>query len=168
MFQDKDIWSGSAALTKPRNGSRTCSQNPPRGGRSRRSIHSPSSLGRNGVGLGDPDMAHLHAAKVADLAEQSAMPYLRVRAMACAGLAKAAGDFVAAAQDLREAIDFGRRIRVGIEYEGRMLADFADLLYRAGDLDAALEATEEAIAVARRRTDRVAECACERLVQGSS
>jgi class 3 adenylate cyclase/tetratricopeptide (TPR) repeat protein len=110
-------------------------------------------------GTGDPDMAQRHAAKVAELAEQSAMPYLRVRAMACAGLAKAtASDFVAGARDLRAAIDFGRGAKAGIEYEGRMLADFADVLYRAGDRDAALEVAKEADAVARRRTDRVAEC----------
>jgi adenylate cyclase len=110
-------------------------------------------------GMGDPDMARRHAAKVAELAEQSSMPYLRVRATACAGLAKAtAGDFEAAARDLRTAIDFGRSARAGIEYEGRMLADFSEVLYRAGDLDAALEVAKEADTVARRRTDRVAEC----------
>jgi tetratricopeptide (TPR) repeat protein len=110
-------------------------------------------------GRGDPDLAHRHAARVAEMAEQSAMPYLRVAAMTCAGLAKAtAGDFVTGAHELREAIDFGRRAKAGLEYEGRMLADFADTLYRAGDFDAALEATKEAITVARRRTDRVAEC----------
>jgi class 3 adenylate cyclase/tetratricopeptide (TPR) repeat protein len=110
-------------------------------------------------GIGDPDLAHRHAAKVAELAEQSAMPYIRVAAIACAGLAKgAAGDFAAGARDLREAIDFARRARAGLEFEARMLADFADLLYRAGDLDAALEASGEAITVAKRRTDRVAEC----------
>jgi hypothetical protein len=93
------------------------------------------------------------------MAEQSAMPYLRVAAMTCAGLAKAtAGDFVTGAHELREAIDFGRRAKAGLEYEGRMLADFADTLYRAGDFGAALEATKEAITVARRRTDRVGEC----------
>jgi hypothetical protein len=112
-------------------------------------------------------MAHLHAVKVAELAEQSAMPYLRVRAMACAGLAKAtAADFVAGARDLRAAIDFGRSAKVGIEYEGRMLADFADVLYRAGDLGAALEVAREADAVAKRRTDRVGECHAA-LVQGT-
>jgi tetratricopeptide (TPR) repeat protein len=118
-------------------------------------------------GMGDPDMARRHAAKVAELAEQSAMPYLRVRAMACAGLAKAtAGEFEAGARDLRTAIDFGRGAKAGIEYEGRMLADFADVLHRAGDLDTALEVAKEADAVARRRTDRVAECHAA-LVQGT-
>ena len=110
-------------------------------------------------GIGDPQLAHRHAARVAELAEQSATPYLQVAAMACAGLAKgAAGDFTAAAHDLRAAIDFARRARAGLEFEARMLADFADVLYRGGDLDASLEASEEATAVAKRRTDRVAEC----------
>ena len=39
-----------------------------------------------------------------------------------------------------------------------MLADLADTLYCSGDLGTALAVTEEAIAVARRRTDRIAEC----------
>ena len=109
--------------------------------------------------LGEPDLAHRHAAIVTELAEQSAMPYLHVAAMACAGLAKCtAGDFIAGGHDLREAIDFARHARAGLESEARMLADLADALYRAGDLDAALKVTEEAITVAGRRTDRVGEC----------
>ena len=110
-------------------------------------------------GIGDPDLARKHAAQVAELAEQSAMPYLRVASMVCGGLANAtAGDFTLGARELQEAIDFARRARAGLEFEARMLADFSDCLYRAGDLAAALEASEEAIAVARRRTDRLAEC----------
>ncbi|MGA2290750.1 AAA family ATPase [Bradyrhizobium sp.] len=117
-------------------------------------------------GLGDPDLASQEATRVAEMAAQSAMPYLRVRAMVCAGLAKAtAGNFVAGAQDLQAAIDFGRSARAGIEYEGRMLADLAEVLYRADDLGAALEAATEAMAVALRRTDRVAELHAT-LVQG--
>ena len=109
-------------------------------------------------GVGKPELAGPHAAKVAELAEQSGMPYLRVAATACAGLAKAiSGQFAAGAHQLREAIDFARSARAGLEFEARMLADLADALYRAGDLDAALQAADEAIAVARRRTDRIAE-----------
>jgi adenylate cyclase len=109
-------------------------------------------------GLGEPELARTHAAKVAELAELSGMPYLRVAAMVCAALANAtAGEFSEAAVELREAIAFARRARAGLEFEGRMLADFADVLFCAGDLGAALEACGEAIAVSRRRTDRVAE-----------
>jgi len=110
-------------------------------------------------GTGDPHLARRHAARVAELAEQSAMPYLRVASIVCAGLADGtAGEFAAGARHLREAIDFAHRARAGLEFEARMLADFADMLYRAGDLDAALAASNEAIDVARRRTDRLAEC----------
>lgn len=108
--------------------------------------------------LGKPEMARSHAAKVAELADLSGMPYLRVAAMVCAALAKATGgEFNEAASELREAIAFARRARAGLESEGRMLADLADVLYRAGDLDGALEACDEAIAVSQRRTDRLAE-----------
>jgi len=116
--------------------------------------------------LGDPDLARRHIGQVDELARQSAMPYLRVTAMACDGLAKAiAGDFGAGARDLRAAIEFGRGSRTGLEYEGRMLADLAEILYRAGDLDAALVVAREADAVAKRRTDRIAEFHAT-LVQG--
>src|SRR6266851_3606059 len=109
-------------------------------------------------GVGNPGLARPHAAKVAELAEQSGMPYLQVAAIACAGLAKAtAGEFIAGARQLREAIDFARTARAGLEFEARMLADLGDALYRAGDFNAASEAVDEAIAVARRRTDRIAE-----------
>jgi len=109
-------------------------------------------------GLGKPEIARAHAAKVAELAELSGMPYLRVAAMVCDALAHAtAGELNEAASELREAIAFARRARAGLEFEGRMLADFADVLYRAGDLDVGLEACDEAIAVSRRRTDRLAE-----------
>ncbi len=91
-------------------------------------------------GVGNPKLARPHAAKVAELAEQSGTPYLRVAALASAGLANAtAGEFTAGAHQLREAIDFARSARAGLEFEARMLADFADALYRAGDLSAALE-----------------------------
>ena len=110
------------------------------------------------LGMGNPALARPHAAKVAELAEQSGTPYLRVAAIVSAGLVKAAaGEFGAGAELLREAIDFARSARAGLEFEARMLADFADVLYRAGDLDAALAAVDEAVAVARRRTDRIAE-----------
>ena len=110
-------------------------------------------------GTGDPSLARGHTARVAELAEQSGMPYLRVASMVCNALADGtAGDFAAGARQLREAIDFAYRARAGLEFEARMLADFADMLYRAGDLAPALLASSEAIDVARRRTDRLDEC----------
>ncbi|QPF83482.1 AAA family ATPase [Bradyrhizobium genosp. L] len=105
-----------------------------------------------------PELAKPHAARIAELAEQSGTPYLRVAAVASAGLASAAaGDFRVAAPQLREAIDFARSARAGLEFEARMLADLTEALYLAADFDAALQSADEALTVARRRTDRVAE-----------
>ena len=109
-------------------------------------------------GEGRPELAKPHAAKIAKLAELSGTPYLRVAAIASAGLAKAtAGDLAAGALHLREAIDFARSARAGLEFEARMLADLAEVLLRAGKLDQAAEVANEAFAVAKRRTDRSAE-----------
>ncbi|MGY3495709.1 hypothetical protein [Bradyrhizobium sp. USDA 4502] len=111
-----------------------------------------------GWSRGRPELAKPHAARIAELAEQSGTPYLRVAALASAGLASgAAGDFKVAAAQLQEAIDFARSARAGLEFEARMLADLAEALYRAADHHAALQAVDEALTVARRRTDRVAE-----------
>lgn len=109
-------------------------------------------------GEGRPELATPHAARIAELAELSGTPYLRVAAIASAGMAKAvAGDLDGGAHHLREAIDFARSARAGLESEARMLADFADVLLRAGKFDQAVEAADEALVVARRRTDRAAE-----------
>src|SRR5262249_11908474 len=51
-----------------------------------------------------------------------------------------------------------RRGRAGLELEARMLAFQADNLMRAGDPTRAGEVAREAIAVARRKADRLAEC----------
>lgn len=109
-------------------------------------------------GEGRPELAKPHAAKIAELAELSGTPYLRVAAIASAGLARAtAGNFDAGAHHLREAIDFARSARAGLEFEARMLADLAEVLFRAGKLDLAVETANEALTVAKRRTDRAAE-----------
>ena len=106
----------------------------------------------------DVDAAFRHAAELRQIAESSGIPYLQVKAMSGTGLAQAtAGDFAAAADGLRKAIDYGRRTKAGLEYEARMLTDLAETLYRAGDLHAALEVVQEAIGVAKRRTDRIGE-----------
>ena len=109
-------------------------------------------------GTGKSGLARPHATKVAQLAEESGTPYLRVAAMVCAGLAEATEcQFSKGANQLREAINFARSARAGLEFEARMLADLSDTLYRAGNLEAALETAGEAVVVARRRTDRIAE-----------
>nr|WP_240535655.1 adenylate/guanylate cyclase domain-containing protein [Bradyrhizobium sp. STM 3809] len=99
-----------------------------------------------------------HAGIVGQIAEQSGTPYIKVAALWCHGLAcAAAGDHLAAAHDLHEAIEMARQTKTFLEAEGRLLAEYAGFLRQAGRLKPALEAAEEAIAVARQRTDRIAE-----------
>jgi hypothetical protein len=59
---------------------------------------------------------------------------------------------------LQRALDASRRGNAGLEYEPRMLAFQADNLARAGDPRRAGDVAAEAIGVARRKADRLAEC----------
>jgi class 3 adenylate cyclase/tetratricopeptide (TPR) repeat protein len=100
-----------------------------------------------------------HANQVARFAHQAANPYWFVLASFCQGLAAStAGDFVEADGFFQEASDASRRGRAGLEYEPRILAFQADNLMRAGDPRRAGEVAAEAIGVARRKADRLAEC----------
>jgi len=55
-------------------------------------------------------------------------------------------------------LDASRHGRAGLEFEARMLAFRADNLARAGDPRRAGEVAAEAVGVARRKADRLAEC----------
>jgi adenylate cyclase len=100
-----------------------------------------------------------HASQVARLAAQAANPYWSVVASYCQGLAAStAGDFTKADGLFQEALDVSRRGRAGLELEARILAFQADNLTRAGDTRRAEEVAAEAIGVARRKADRIAEC----------
>jgi adenylate cyclase len=107
----------------------------------------------------DPEAAQRHAAQVGEYAAQTAIPYLRVAARNCFGLAQsAAGDFPSAVVELQEGLALARRAKAGLEFEARLVSDLADTLYRAGEIGRAAEMADEAIDIARRRTHRVAEC----------
>jgi hypothetical protein len=100
-----------------------------------------------------------HANQLANLAARAAIPYWLVLASFCQGLAAStAGDFMEADGFFREALDTSSRGRAGLEYEARILAFQADNLMRAGDPGRAGEVAAEAIGVARRKADRLAEC----------
>jgi adenylate cyclase len=100
-----------------------------------------------------------HANQIARLATQAANPYWLVVANFCQGLAASTTrDFMEADGFFRQALDASRRGRAGLEYEARISAFRADNLMRAGDLQLAGEVAAEAIGVARRKADRVAEC----------
>jgi len=107
---------------------------------------------------GRAEDAAMHSAELHQIAESSGIPYLRVQALAGAGIARAtAGDVTHAAYDFREAIEYSRRAKAGLEFEARMLGYLAEALYHAGDMQAAFDISGEAISVSRRRTDRVGE-----------
>jgi tetratricopeptide (TPR) repeat protein len=116
-----------------------------------------------------------HADQVSRIATQAGNPYWFVVATNCQGLAAStAGDFTEADGFFQQALDASRRGRAGLEFEARILAFQADNLMRAGDLRRASEIATEAIDVARRKADRLAECharlvaARVRLTQGGS
>jgi class 3 adenylate cyclase/tetratricopeptide (TPR) repeat protein len=108
---------------------------------------------------GDAASAKSHAYEVARYAEQSAMPYVSVLASLCHGLsASIAGDLQVAEVRFREALEAARRSRAGLENEARLLALLAEIGVRAGDNSGGARTADEAIATARRHTDRYAEC----------
>jgi class 3 adenylate cyclase len=100
-----------------------------------------------------------HANQVAHFAHQAANPYWFVVASFCQGLAAStAADFMEADGFFQQALDASRRGRAALEFEARMLAFQADNLMRAGEPQRAGEVAAEAIGVARRKADRLAEC----------
>jgi adenylate cyclase len=100
-----------------------------------------------------------HANELGRLATRAAIPYWFVLASFCQGLAAStAGDFAEADGFLQQALDASRRGRAGLEIEARILAFQADNLMRAGDPRRAGEVAAEAIGVAQRKADRLAEC----------
>jgi len=107
---------------------------------------------------GNAVAAKWHAGEVVRYAERFAIPYLLVMGHAARGLsASAAGDFDAAPYHLREALESARRGGAGLEYEAKFLAQLAETYDRAGDWALASTIAAEAIVVALRRSDRLAE-----------
>lgn len=103
--------------------------------------------------------ASRHAHEIGRLATQAAIPYWLVVASYSQGLAASiAGDFTEADGFFRQALDASRRGRAGLELEARILAFQAGNLMRAGDSLRAEEVAAEAIGVARKKSDRIAEC----------
>jgi class 3 adenylate cyclase/tetratricopeptide (TPR) repeat protein len=100
-----------------------------------------------------------HANQIARLATQAAIPYWMVLASYSQGLAAStAGHFTEADGFLQQALDASRRGKAGLELEARILAFQADNLMRADNALRAGEVAAEAIGVARRKADRIAEC----------
>jgi hypothetical protein len=107
---------------------------------------------------GNAAIARVHADEVERYASQSGMSYLIVAARLCQALVKSADqNFKSASSDLYEALNIARQSRTGLEIEARLLAYLAEILDYAGSQERALTVAAEAIEVARRRSDRVAE-----------
>jgi class 3 adenylate cyclase/tetratricopeptide (TPR) repeat protein len=107
---------------------------------------------------GNVSMARSHAKEVDGCASQSGMSYLVTAARLCRALVKfAEQDFNSASDDLYDALTIARKSRTGLEIEARLLSYLADALDCAGQQERAAEVAKEAIEVAQRRTDRVAE-----------
>jgi class 3 adenylate cyclase/tetratricopeptide (TPR) repeat protein len=107
---------------------------------------------------GNASMARLHVKAIEGYALQSGMSYLFTAARLCRALVSSTeGDLDSASDDLYEALGAARRSKTGLEIEARLLAYLGDVLNRAGEKGRAAQIVEEAIDVARRRTDRVAE-----------
>ena len=100
-----------------------------------------------------------HADQVGHFATQAGNPYWFVFASYCQGLAAStARDFTEADGFFQQALDASRRGKAGLEVEARILAFQADNLVRAGDPRRAGEVAADAIAVAKQKSDRLAEC----------
>jgi class 3 adenylate cyclase/tetratricopeptide (TPR) repeat protein len=102
--------------------------------------------------------ASWHAAEIANYAAQSGIPYIHTMSIGCRALAESIdGSFASAISHFREALVSARRSRAGLDHEAKLLAFLADTLVRAGDHALAARVAAEALEVARRRTDRLAE-----------
>jgi class 3 adenylate cyclase/tetratricopeptide (TPR) repeat protein len=109
--------------------------------------------------LGDPRLAKHHAACVAEIAERHGSAYLRVFALAAAGIAKSVEqDFIGAIADFREGLNIARTTKAAMEYECEMLASIADCQFQASAFEPALRSAREAIAIAQQRSSRLPEC----------
>jgi class 3 adenylate cyclase/tetratricopeptide (TPR) repeat protein len=104
-------------------------------------------------------VAERHAERATALAIKSGSPYVHVAARAGRGVAHmVSGRFAAAAADLKDALEFARRRRAGLETEARLLAELANAHRLNGDQEAAARTAAEAIEVSQRRGARVPEC----------
>jgi class 3 adenylate cyclase/tetratricopeptide (TPR) repeat protein len=108
---------------------------------------------------GDAELAERHAMRVAEIAEKGGTPYLRVYAYACAGTAKSvAGNFVGAARDFTEGLEFVQQAKAAMAYEPELLASLADCYYQMEEMEQAIVIAKDAIELAQERNARLAEC----------
>jgi tetratricopeptide (TPR) repeat protein len=92
------------------------------------------------------------------IAEELGSPFSRVISLNGLGCARlTAGEFEAAERCFGDAIDLARHQRLGLQYEGWLLANRAHAQRKLGSLDAAVTSAEESVALTSERGERVAE-----------
>ncbi|ROZ68947.1 adenylate/guanylate cyclase domain-containing protein [Ramlibacter sp. WS9] len=107
----------------------------------------------------DADLARAQAERMAELAAKRQVPYLKVVALLCTGVAAAiAGDLEVALPALTAALALVRANRLAIEFESEILAAIAECRLRNGEFEDAHEQVGQAVELARLRGARLAEC----------
>ncbi len=107
----------------------------------------------------DQKLAELHSSRIDEIATSSRIPYVAVYAAVCKSLALSlSGNHVAAIQKLESAIRLATEAFAGMEYQSEMLAFLAEIHLRSNSPTAAFRVAERAMAVARDRRARLAEC----------
>jgi tetratricopeptide (TPR) repeat protein len=81
--------------------------------------------------IGDAKLAARHTDAAAELSARSGSPYLQVHALAAQGIGRRlAGDHAKAEEHFKEALALARETNSGLEYEGRMLCELAEVQLR--------------------------------------
>jgi adenylate cyclase len=107
----------------------------------------------------DPLLARRHAERIGDMARTTAVPYVAVYAEACEGVALALeGDRIMAIRRLEKANSLAGEVFAGFEYGPEILAFLAEIQLLRGERAESQRLAERAIAVARDRGARLAEC----------
>jgi ATP/maltotriose-dependent transcriptional regulator MalT len=96
-----------------------------------------------------------HASVVAHIAKRQDSAYLHAFAHACAAMVhQLQDDFAPARARFRSALELVRKHNVAKEFETELLACLAECSYALGDLDAAREASDEAVQLCAERSNR--------------
>lgn len=104
-------------------------------------------------------LAAVHSAKVSKIAQEHGSPYSRVFALWCNGVAEVTkGNLESAHDSYSEALDLIVGTRVAVEFETEIQTSLAERHYKAGNFDPALTIAKGAVALSRRRSNRLTEC----------
>jgi adenylate cyclase len=107
----------------------------------------------------DSVAAHRHAERIRVYADQSDIPYLHVYALFATARAKICSNaFADAVRDLQVSLEFAAVANAGREHQSHLLAELSYAQYCSGLFDEAAETARTAIAMARDRHHRTAEC----------